>query len=303
MRHYLYKSTAAVCIAAFALLCSSCSRKADYTSIPFAYFPSTSISVYEDAGEVEIPVKAMADMAFTLTFETVDGTKEDSSTGLIVPNGKRGEDYDIVDNDAALIRFNAGEEQKSIKVKIVNFPGALTGNKDFTIRMTGAGNEVTLGGNSYCKVTIIDNDHPLKSIFGEYTATDADGNSWTMTFAADPDNWYTTFIDGIVPAFAGSYVGQGHRHYVPATVAEDLSRVSVTLGYKLAEAYNDHDINIWGYDGQYIYNSGTLAFTKTDDGYILEGNRGFAAIYESGGSYYLAASNGIAMAPIKLVKK
>lgn len=285
-----------------ALTCVSCSRKANYTEIPFVYFPSPSLSVYEDAGVIDIPVKASAGADFTLTFETVDGEKFDKNTKLMVPNGQKGVDYDIVDNDAAIIRFSAADTLKNIKVKIVNFAGELTGNKDFTIKMSGSGNEVCKGGYSYCKVTIIDNDHPLKTIFGEYTATEANGATWTLTLAADPDNWYTTFIDGIVPTFAGSYVGQGLRHYVPATVSEDLSRISIAVGYKLADKYNGHDILIWGYDGRSIYNSGTLTFEKTDNGYKLDGNRGFAAIYNEGG-YYLAASNATAMAPITWVKK
>lgn len=296
------KKSYLISIVLIALAGISCSRLADYSEIPFVYFPSPSLSVYEDAGVVEIPVKAMADMAFTLTFETQDGEKKDATTGLMVPNGQKGVDYDIVDNDAAIVRFDAGETAKSIKVKITDFTGTLTGNKDFTIKITGSGNEVSKGGYSYCKVTIIDNDHPLKSIFGEYAATDAQGAAWTLTLTDDPDDWYTTRIDGIVPTFAGSYVGQGLRHYVPATVSEDLSTITVNLGYKLADRYNDHDITIFGYDGQYIYGSGSLAFEKTADGYKLDGNRGFAAIYENDG-YYLAASNAITTAPITLVKK
>lgn len=281
---------------------SSCSRKVEFTDIPFVYFPSPSLSVYEDAGVVDIPVKAVSDVAFTLTFETADGEKVDQASGVTVPNGQRGVDYEIEDNEAAIIRFNAGESEKSIKVSITNFPGVLTGNKDFTIKMVSSGNEVCKGGYSYCKVTIIDNDHPLKTILGEYTATDADGATWTLTLAADPNDWYTTFIDGIVPTFAGNWVGQGLRHYVPATVAENLSKISVNLGYKLADQYGGHDVSIWGYDGQYIYNSGTLAFEKTEDGYKLDGTKGFAAIYDNGG-YFLAAANALAVAPITLVKK
>lgn len=296
------KKSYLISIVLVALAGISCNRLVDYTEIPFVYFPSPSLSVYEDAGVVEIPVKAMADVAFTLTFETKDGEKKDATTGLMVPNGQKGVDYDIVDNDAAIVRFDAGETAKSIKVKITDFTGTLTGNKDFTIKITGSGNEVSKGGYSYCKITIIDNDHPLKDIFGEYAATDADGASWTMTLTDDPDDWYTTRIDGIVPTFAGSYVGQGLRYYVPATVSEDLSTITVNLGYKLADKYNDHDITIFGYDGEYIYLSGSVSFEKTENGYKLGGDRGFAAIYENDG-YYLAASNAIVTAPITLVKK
>lgn len=296
------KKSYLISIVLIALAAVSCSRLADYTEIPFVYFPSPSLSVYEDAGVVEIPVKAMSDVAFTLTFETQDGEKKDAATGLMVPNGQKGVDYDIVDNDAAIVRFDAGETSKSIKVRITDFTGTLTGNKDFTIKITGSGNEVSTSGYDYCKVTIIDNDHPLKSIFGEYAATDADGASWTLTLTDDPDDWYTTRIDGIVPTFAGSYIGKNLRHYVPASVSNDLSTITVDLGYKLADQYNDHDITIFGYDGQYIYSSGSVAFEKTETGYKLDGTKGFAAIYENGG-YYLAASNATARAPITLVKK
>jgi hypothetical protein len=97
-------------------------------------------------------------------------------------------------------------------------------------------------------------------------------------------------------------VGQGIRHYVPATVSEDLSTITVNLGYKLADQYNGNDITIFGYDGTYIYGSGSVSFEKTADGYKLGGDKGFAAIYEDGG-YYLAAGNAIVTAPITLVKK
>ncbi|MBR3075642.1 MAG: hypothetical protein IKH11_07835 [Bacteroidales bacterium] len=282
----------------------SCNRLVEYTDIPFVYFPNPTVSIYEDAGIIDIPVKASSDVEFTLTFETVDGEKTDPATGVKVPNGQRGVDYDIVDNDAALVRFASGETEKSIQVKITDFPGVLTGNKDFTIKMVSSGNEVSRGGYSYCTVTIIDNDHPLKSILGEYTATDAEGQVWTMTLAADPNDWYTTFIDGIVPAFAGNWVGKGLRHYVPAKVSEDLSQFSFNYIYKLADQYNGDDVTIWGIQGgSSIYNSGTATFEKTSDGFKLDGERGLVAITEKNGSYYLAAQNGIANAPITLVKK
>ena len=285
------------------LVLASCSRLAKFTSIPFVYFENPSLSVYEDVGILEIPVTAHAEGNFTVAFESVDGTKIDAVTGQVVPNGKRGEDYFILDNEAAVLHFTEGNLSQSIRISITDFPGVLTGNKDFTLRLLSAGSQVSVGGFSTCKVTIIDNDHPLKSILGEYAATDAEDNSWTMTLVADPDNFYNVFIDGIVPTFAGSYTGKGLRHYVVATVSEDLSTITVPLGYKLADPYNGDDVIIYGYDGMYVYPSGSSYFTATEDGYALEGTRGFAAIIESGGSLYLAASDGLAMAPISFVKK
>lgn len=284
------------------LALASCSRKVEFTRLQFVYFASPSVSVYEDTALVKIPVKAIADVDFAVTFETIDGEKIDATTGLPVPNGKKGEDYSIVDNDAAILRFKAGQQSDTIQVKITNFPDVLTGNKDFTIKLLGvSGGEVSLGGFSTCKVTIIDNDHPFKEIFGEYTATDGDGNSWTVTLAEDPTSYKQVFFDGIVPYFAGS-IAAGKRYYVVTPVSEDLSTISVPLGYKLADQWNGYDIVIFGYDGQYIYSSGTLSFKRTDTGYKLEGSQGFAAIYENGG-YYIPGSDALATPPITLVKK
>ncbi|MBQ9411381.1 MAG: hypothetical protein IJU21_07220 [Bacteroidales bacterium] len=281
----------------------SCSRKVDFTTLSFVYFENGSKTVYEDAGEIEIPVFASADVDFTVTFTSIDGVKTDSNTGLEVPNGQKGVDYSIIDNDAEILRYSGGAQRQVIKVSIVDFPGVLTGNKEFTLKLQSAGNEVALGGVSTCKVTIIDNDHPLKEIFGEYTATDKDGASWTMTFAEDPNSYTQVLLDGIVPAVAGDWVTKGVRHYIEAPVTADLSKVSVPLGYTFPDAMNDNDVMVYGYDGTYIHPSGSLAFEKTEDGYKLDGDKGFVALYESGGSYYLAASNGIALAPITLVKK
>ena len=142
-----------------------------FTELPFVYFPTATISVYEDTSVLCIPVCAIAETDFAVTFETVDGEKKDLTTGQMVPNGKSGEDYDVIENDARILRFKAGQKSDTIKVNITDRPGLLTGNKEFSIKLLSAsGGEVSLGGFSSCKVTIIDNDHPLKSVLGAYTA-------------------------------------------------------------------------------------------------------------------------------------
>ena len=292
-----------ICAALLALSMLSCSRQAQFTPLSFAYFESGSLSVYEDVGEVEIPVCATAESDFTLTFTTIDGEKVDATTGLVVPNGQKGVDYSIVDNDAAILRFTPESARQSIKVKITDLPGVITGNRDFSIKLQSAGNEVSLGGFSVCKVTIVDNDHPLKSIFGAYTATDSEGTTWTMTFAEDPTSYTQILLDGIFPAVAGDWVGKSIRHYVEAPVSDDLSKVSIPLGYTFPDAMSNNDVMVWGYDGTYIYGSGSLVFEKTDTGFKLDGDKGFVGLYVSGGSYYIAASGAMAMAPITLVKK
>lgn len=301
---HMKKTLYTIGVALLAMSMLSCSRDAKYTALPFVYFQNASMSVYEDAGEITIPVYANAETDFTLTFTTIDGVKEDPTTGLIVPNGTKGVDYEIVDNEAAILRFPQGTTQQDIKVKIIDFSGTLTGNKDFTIQIQSAGNEVSLGGYSSMKVTIIDNDHPLKSVFGEYTATDADGQSWTMTLAEDPKSYTSLFIDGIVPYVAGHWVGKNQRHYVEAPVNASDLKISVPLGYTLPDSLDGHDAVLYGYTPpSSVTGSGSIAMEKTDNGYKVDGKLGFVLIFEEPDGLYLAASNGMASAPITIVKK
>ena len=278
---------------------ASCNRKVEFTEIPFVYFTNASVSVYEDASVISIPVNAVADSDFAVTFETVDGEKLDPATEQMVPNGKVGEDYSIVDNDAAILRFKAGQKSDTIKVKITDRPGVLTGNKDFTIKLLAvSGGEVSLGGFSTCKVTIIDNDHPLKEILGAYDATghsyfdDADVN-WTMTLVADPNDYYKVWIDGLMPMFAGDYISgaAGKDHAVYATfkknddLSADLSSFTIPGGQKLSDQYQGYDIIVMTFNGSSVGQS-AINFTRNSDGTGYEASAGYGANISGTSSYF-----------------
>ena len=291
------KKTFVLLLAALAF--ASCNRKVEFTELPFVYFTNSSMSVYEDADVVKIPVNALSDTDFAVTFEAVDGIKLDEATGLYIPNGTNGEDYKVIDNDAAIIRFAAGQVSDTIKVKITDRPGVLTGNKDFTIKLMGvSGGMVSLGGFSSCKVTIIDNDHPLKEILGAYDATghsyfdDADVN-WTMTLVADPNDYYKVWIDGIMPLFAGDYLSgaDGKNHAVYATfkksddVSADLSSFTVAGGQKLADPYNGYDIVVMTFSGTSISQS-PITFTRNSEGTGYQAGSGYGANISGTSSYF-----------------
>ena len=289
------KKIAYITLAVAAL--ASCNRKVEFTQLQFVYFASPNVSVYDDTALVKIPVNAVADVDFAVTFETIDGEKTDAATGLPVPNGENGVDYSIVDNDAAILRFKAGQQSDTIKVKITDFTGTLTGNKEFTIKLLGvSGGEVSLGGFSACKVTIIDNDHPLKSILGAYDAKAHDyfddvNVNWTMTLVADPNDYYKVWIDGLVPMFAGDYLSgaEGKNHAVYATfnknddLTADLSSFTIPGGQKLTDPYQGYDIFIMSFSGSSISQS-SITFASNSDGTGYEANSGYGAYVNSNGA-------------------
>lgn len=289
-------------IGAFALALAamvSCNRNESFKHIPFVYFESSSISVYEDAGTVRIPVYASTDEDFTLSFVTVDGTKIDKATGMEVPNGKAGEDYAVKDNDAAIIRFNASDDVKYIEVNITDRTGVLTGNKDFTIKLNSAGNDVSLGGFSTCKVTIIDNDHPLKEILGPYAATGTSLFSgtveeWTLTMVADPDDYFKVWFDGILKDFEGDYLSgaDGRNHAIYGTfnkiddITANLSTITIPGGQKFADPYNGNDISIVYVSGNSFSPTNDISLSRKDDGTGYVANSGWGSRVGSTNSFY-----------------
>ena len=291
------KIFAIVAFSAIALV--SCNRNESFTHIPFVYFETGAISVYEDAGTIQIPVYASSDEDFTLSFVTVDGSKIDSATGMTVPNGKAGEDYAIKDNDAAIIHFNSSDDVKYIEVNITDRTGVLTGNKDFTVKLQSAGNAVSLGGFSSCKVTIIDNDHPLKDILGPYAATGTSlfsGNveEWTLTMVADPDDYFKVWFDGILKDFEGDYLsgadGKNHAIYGTLNKIDDqtanLATITIPGGQKFADQYNGYDISIVYVSGSSYSPTNDITFTRKDDGTGYVANSGWGSRVGSTNSFY-----------------
>lgn len=293
------KKSISILLAVLAL--ASCNRKVAFTELPFVYFPTATISVYEDTSVVCIPVCAIAETDFAVTFETVDGEKKDLTTGQMVPNGKSGEDYDVIENDARILRFKAGQKSDTIKVNITDRPGLLTGNKEFSIKLLSAsGGEVSLGGFSSCKVTIIDNDHPLKSVLGAYTAKGYDyfddkEVEWTMTLVADPNDYYKVWIDGIFPLVEGDYLSgaEGKNHSVYATfkknddLSADLGSFIIAGGQKFTDPVEGYDITVMTVSGSSVSDS-AITFTRTSDNTGYQAGAGYGAyVTTSSGSGFL----------------
>ena len=150
----------------------SCSNKVEFKDVPFVAFDNASINVKEDVGSINIGVTAYSfTEPFSLTFEKVDG------------KAIEGDSYEIVDNDARVLRFTPENPTQTIIVDVVNKEGVTTGAVDFTINLlTATGEEITLAANTVCSVSIADNDVPVNwdYIVGEWNASDFGGPKYTV---------------------------------------------------------------------------------------------------------------------------
>ena len=241
----------------------------------FVAFDVTAVSVNEDKGTLSIPVTVASvnPMNVTVSYVTEDGS------------AKAGENYSLVDESAVLV-FDGTTRTQNIEIKITDIDN-YTGNMTFNIRLVSAGS-LKLGAESVCTVTIVDMDHPLASIVGDYTIVANDyfaGStaSWTMTFMTDPSDEYVIWIDGLCQGMSG-YPDVDYRFFGNVTMAEDgQSVVSIALpcGQKAVSSVNGNDAVLWSFDGEGVNNTGNITMTQTEPG-VFTIEEGYGIGYDAG---------------------
>ena len=278
-------------LAVAALALAACNPDLKYTQKPFVFFDNPLITVAEDAGYVKVPVSVL-----NLTHEVQVGYE--LTTDVENPD----KHFVLDDPGNTLLTFAPGHTTDSIKVIIKDEPG-IRGFYTFTLNLISKSVGVEYGGYATCKVTISDNDHPLKPVLGAYTATDGNGNAWPMTFVIDPDNDRNVLVDGLTPLLAGGYVEKGHMWTFKGSVSSDFSSVRISLGGKLPEAYEDlmPELLGIGLDG-YFQTSGSIEFRRNEEGKYVASVGPFLGIVDWTAGRIISQVD-YAEPPITLVKK
>ena len=157
---------AAVLVASLA----SCTQKLQFTDVPFATFDKITVGTTETAGTVEIGVTATSSTkAFSVVFEVIENT------------AKAGTHFEILDNPAQVLSFTPQNPTQIIKVGVIDLSGTFTGDTNFSIKLASATEGVNLNGNTVCKISIKDFDHPLSKMLGTYTSASMDAFDETIT--------------------------------------------------------------------------------------------------------------------------
>lgn len=211
----------------FAVACAvvaaaSCNPYVDYQTAPFVSFDVTSATVNEDAGVLTIPVTAYNTKgAFTVSFKAVDAS------------AVSGVDYSLA---GGVLNFN-GNETQNITVNILGHIGEFTGDRQFKLALDAASNDVTLGATNVIPVKISDLDHPLTSLFGDYTmkgVTYSTGglviSTWPLTLSEVKDKPYSINLSCLAPFFNSykSYFPEG-AYSVVGEVSKDLKTISIVV--------------------------------------------------------------------------
>lgn len=192
----------------------------------FVAFSSSSASV-DEGEEVVIPV-SLASVAGLSKSAYVEVISDDSYTAV------EGTDFEIVGSKT--VKFDAENRTAYITIKsIAN--GIYTG--DVKIGLVLKSDEINVGAQNECVVTIADAEHPLQPILGSFSAS-ADSYfssrghfDWTITLSKDESDVSKVYIDNLDPYFASA----GYNGHIYGTVESDedgnltLIKVPAQQGY------------------------------------------------------------------------
>ena len=220
-------------MAASMLMLASCNLN-DYPEFDdadaFLAFTSSTASIGEESGTLEIPVLLTSKSGMTATAE-IEVVADEEGTGA-----KEGTDFTIENKSLSFSGLEGATQ--FIKINIVD-NDVFGGNKTFTIRLKEGGN-VKLGASKTCKVTIQDNEHPLAFILGTYGAS-ADSYfssrghfDWDVTISRDDNDINKVWIGNLDPYFAvNGYNTSRDCNIFYGVVNEDKTQILVPVGQKL----------------------------------------------------------------------
>lgn len=233
------------------MLASSCGRKVEFEHMTFATFDASSYSFDENVQEFRIPVKIVNPngMEISLSVTTNDGKAEE------------GVDYEIIYPVSGVLAFASGETEQDIVIGITEFPGKLTGSKDFTVEISSVTEGISVGGCNTVKMKIMDLDHPLKAFIGKWTAqagSAIDGSSytWDVFIEGDESDYTTLVISDLCPVsakFLGLTSEMGYN-IVEAKAVDGNQKIKVA-GNSYIGPYDDTaSMSVYGMDatGQYL---------------------------------------------------
>ena len=220
-------------LAAAALSLTSC----DINNMPefsdsdaFIAFRSSSVSVGESDGSVEIPVMltSLGGMSATVPISIVDS----------LTTAKEGTDFAIETKE---LSFSPDANLQSVKLTVYD-NDVFTGTKTLVLALGSS--TIKLGAAKTCTVSIQDDEHPLRFILGTYSAS-ADSYfssrghyDWDITVDRDESDINKVWIGNLDPFFLANGFLAPTENYFYGFVSDDKTEIRVPNEQKIG--YEDY---------------------------------------------------------------
>ncbi len=240
------------------LLSVACDRNVDFQHETFVTFDDVTYSVNENVGSISLPVTVYnpSGKEIQVTVLGVDGTGEKGAT--------EGVDYEIVSPASGILTFAPSDTTLYVEISLKH-DKVLTGTKNFQVQINSATEGINVGGFNLATVKILDNEHPLAPMIGEWTGTlnGLTGTDYETTInieAVDDDDTFTKLkLDsGIDPMF-----GKGSTVVFIATA--DITTGLIELPSEQLNGYENFYLQGIGLDSE-----GGITGLTDSFGFVLE---------------------------------
>ena len=210
----------------------------------FVAFTKTTISAEETSGSVEVPVllTSLAGLEGKAVIEV-----DTASTAV------EGVHY-IIEGETS-VAFTKETPTQKLKVKIVDNT-EFTGDVKLVLNITSV-EGVNLGKNTACTITIVDDEHPLGYLLGDYKLQSESNFGGTVedivTLYKDENDINTVWIGNMVPG--------GTSEKIYGIVNEDKTIISIPVDQTIAKSSTYPTILLHGFygeDGTAIPTGGTI---------------------------------------------
>ncbi len=253
----------ALAASAFAVACNKNAEPVFDDKDAFVAFDKVSLSVSEDYSvdgtengrtfKVPVTLASVKGIETTVKFEVKPVT------------AKAGENFELV-TTSGVLSFDAEHRTSYIEFKTIP-DGTFTGDLKLTLEVL-ANEDVAVGTENLCTVTINDIDHPLTALLGDYTMSGTKYGasspvSWTMTLLKDPDDvskvWFFNFFGN------SGWAADDTIYY--GIVDSEKTKITVPLGQESEYVYaNGNPVTLLGLDDALNgHDEGSLEITLTQD--------------------------------------
>ena len=265
------------------LFAGSCDRKVEFQHESFATFKTVSFNVNETESSLVVPV-----MIYNPTgAETQVSVTVSSNTAV------EGTDFEVVNPANGILTFSAETDSLAVEIAISNdFVGEFTGTKSFSIQIASITEGVNVGNFNVATVNILDLDHPLSALIGEWNGTltfaDEAGSQMPTTLkmsSIDSDQTYTKLsITGLEPAYA-QYVTTP----LEGVFDKETNILTIPAGQLGMYVSSNYDFLFIGLDEswssivnpRFLYDEATCTLTQLDTFGVMDNNSGtiYSAYY------------------------
>ena len=136
---------------------------------------------------------------------------------------KEGVNYKIA--SSTTLTFTPGNPVQYIEFEIIEMPDNFTGDFIFTVSIADGGS-VNIGSDRMCTVKIIDLDHPLAFILGEYSVSGYDywdkATVWDLVITKDEKDVSKVWIDNLI--------NDGQNVDIYGTVNKEKTEIRIPCG-------------------------------------------------------------------------